>query len=162
MIVGVSGHQDLGDAETVLWIRAALVHAVGTLSPKLGLTCLAVGSDQLFAAVLSEMGIPFDAIIPCHEYESTFDDTTVLRYRELIARAQSQVTLPFPSPSEEAFWSAGRQVVDRSKVLVAIWDGEGARGLGGTGDVVAYAVESGHLVVHINPRRRTTTGLLPI
>jgi hypothetical protein len=29
--------------------------------------------------------------------------------------------------------------VDRSDVLLAVWDGQPARGPGGTGDVVAYA-----------------------
>ena len=30
-------------------------------------------------------------------------------------------------------------VPDRSSVLVAVWDGQPSRGLGGTADVVAYA-----------------------
>jgi hypothetical protein len=38
---------------------------------------------------------------------------------------------------------AGRVVVDRSSVLVAAWDGQPSRGLGGTADVVAYARERG-------------------
>ena len=37
----------------------------------------------------------------------------------------------------------GRAVVDRSSVLVAVWDGQPSRGLGGTADVVAYARERG-------------------
>ena len=37
----------------------------------------------------------------------------------------------------------GHTGVDRSSVLVAVWDGQPARGLGGTADVVAYARQRG-------------------
>jgi hypothetical protein len=159
MIAGISGHQELGDAATVAWIRAALEDAVSRNPPQLGLTSLAAGCDQLFASVLLERQIPFDAIIPCRQYETTFDDTTLRRYWELLAKARQQITLTFPSPSEQAFWTAGQQVVDGSDLLIAIWDGQEARGLGGTGDVVSYALDAGHAVLHIDPIRRTTRSL---
>jgi hypothetical protein len=37
----------------------------------------------------------------------------------------------------------GKVVVDRAEVLIAVWDGLPARGLGGTADVVAYAGSAG-------------------
>jgi hypothetical protein len=50
----------------------------------------------------------------------------------------------------------GRAVGDRSNVLVAVWDGQPARGLGGTADVVvAYARERGVLVQVIWPEGAT-------
>jgi hypothetical protein len=73
--------------------------------------------------------------------------------------ARQQITLAFASPSEQAFWTAGRQIVDGSDLLIAIWDGQEARGLGGTGDVVSYALDAGHAVLHIDPIRRTTNSL---
>jgi hypothetical protein len=127
--------------------------------PQLGLTSLAAGSDQLFASVLLERHIPFDVIIPCRHYDTTFDDITLPRYKELLAKAQQQTTLAFPSPSEQAFWTAGRQIVDGSDLLIAIWDGQEARGLGGTGDVVSYALDAGRAVLHIDPIRRTSRSL---
>ena len=42
-------------------------------------------------------------------------------------------------------------MVDTSRVLVAVWDGQSARGLGGTADVVAYARERGKPVTVIWP-----------
>jgi hypothetical protein len=159
MTAGISGHQELEDPATVAWIRAALGEAVTSMPPQLGLTSLAAGSDQLFASVLVERHVPFDAIIPCHQYETTFDDITLRRFRELLAKARQQITLDFPSPSEQAFWTAGRQIVDGSDLLIAIWDGQEARGLGGTGDVVSYALDKGHSVLHIDPIRRTTISL---
>lgn len=38
-----------------------------------------------------------------------------------------------------AYFSAGKLVVDQCDVLIAVWDREPARGIGGTGDIVAYA-----------------------
>jgi hypothetical protein len=49
------------------------------------------------------------------------------------------VELSFDEPTEEAFWSAGRYVVDHADQVLAVWDGQQAGGLGGTADVVAYA-----------------------
>jgi hypothetical protein len=42
--------------------------------------------------------------------------------------------------------------VDRSDVLLAVWDGRPARGFGGTGDVVAYARRRGVPVEVVWPR----------
>jgi hypothetical protein len=36
-------------------------------------------------------------------------------------------------------------------VLIALWDGKKANGVGGTGDVVAYAKEQRKPILHINP-----------
>ena len=40
---------------------------------------------------------------------------------------------------EEAYLAAGLGVLDRSDALLALWDGEPARGRGGTAEVVAEA-----------------------
>ena len=44
----------------------------------------------------------------------------------------------------------GKEVVDTADVLFAIWDGEEAKGKGGTGDIVQYARDEGKYVVHIH------------
>jgi len=60
-------------------------------------------------------------------------------------------TLAFREPSEEAFFAAGKAVVDACDWLIAVWDGEPARGLGGSADVVAYARNQGRRVDVIWP-----------
>jgi hypothetical protein len=44
---------------------------------------------------------------------------------------------------EDAYCAAGEAVVERSDVLLAVWDGRPAKGIGGTGEVVAAAGRSG-------------------
>lgn len=59
--------------------------------------------------------------------------------------------MPYEEPSDEAYLAAGQEVVDLTDTLLAIWDGQPARGLGGTADVVRYARSVGKRVVVIWP-----------
>jgi hypothetical protein len=55
------------------------------------------------------------------------------------------------APSEDAYLAAGKHIVDRAGLLVALWNGKPAAGKGGTGDIVAYARSQGRPVVHVHP-----------
>jgi len=46
-----------------------------------------------------------------------------------------------------------------TKLLVAVWNGQPARGPGGTADAVAFARGLGRRVVHVNPAARATAWL---
>jgi hypothetical protein len=50
-------------------------------------------------------------------------------------------------------------VLRGSDLLVAVWDGLPARGLGGTADVVQVALAEQRRVVHVNPRTRESFAL---
>lgn len=150
MKVGITGHQNLGSEEDIAWIATVLVEQIDKYNATHGFTCLAVGADQLFASVLRERGIKYTAIIPCEGYETTFDEETLKTYRLLLDSAADTLQLPYSKPEEIAFWEAGKRLVEMTDVLIAIWNGAPAKGLGGTGDVVAFSVEKGKTVVHIN------------
>ena len=105
-----------------------------------GVSNLAEGADQLFAAHVLTAGGSLEAILPCVDYAgSLVTDTGRGRFEELRQAAGTVITLPYPKPSEEAFLAAGMILVERCDHLFAVWDGRPARGLGGTADVVAYA-----------------------
>jgi hypothetical protein len=53
---------------------------------------------------------------------------------------------------EDAYERAGRYVVDRSDAIIALWDGEPARGQGGTAAIVAYARKRGVPLVWIRTK----------
>lgn len=97
------------------------------------------------------MGGALHVIVPCERYNETFTDSDLARFRELIGGAELVETLGHPEPTEEAFLDAGHRVADVCEILVAVWDGEPARGLGGTADVVDYAKAVGLDVVIIWP-----------
>lgn len=150
-IVGITGHRNIGNAESQAWVRKAMDAQVKQLQISKGLTSLAIGADQLFAELLITHNIPYSAVIPCKNYESTFDGQDLQAYRHLLKKAANMHEMAFSEPADEAFWSAGQYIVDQSDLLIAIWDGQPAKGLGGTGDAVEYALTSKVPIVQINP-----------
>jgi hypothetical protein len=116
------------------------------------LSCLAVGADQVFAEAALAAGLRLHAVVPCLGIEATFSAAELPGYQALLAAASRVTTLDFTAPSEDAFDAAGRFVVSACDLLVAVWDGEPARGKGGTGDIVKHAREVGRPVIHIDPQ----------
>lgn len=150
--IGVSGHQQLGGAESVEWTRSTLRQALSSMRIGSGYTCLAAGADQLFASVLIEMDIPYIAVVPCANYDKSFASVKQLAiYHSLKRSSREAIALPFPEPSELAYLAAGKYIVQHTDKLIAIWNGAPARGPGGTGDVVNYALSCKQPVLHINP-----------
>jgi hypothetical protein len=116
-------------------------HRVLPTGPGLrGVSNLADGADQLFAAHVLAAGGSFEAILPCADYGGSLSSGDGrARFDGLVRAAASVVTMPFAEPCEEGFLAAGQALVDRCDHLFAVWDGLPARGMGGTADVVAYA-----------------------
>ncbi|TSD66414.1 hypothetical protein FFF34_003145 [Inquilinus sp. KBS0705] len=151
MIVGITGHQNLSQYN-VVWIKLEMLKLLDALPVTLGISNLAAGSDQLFANIIVEKKISLKAIIPCSGYEGTFtNDTDFSNFKYLFNRASEKLVLDFSEPSEMAFFAAGKAVVENCNLLIAIWDGHKAKGLGGTGDVVAYALKRHLSLIHFNP-----------
>lgn len=149
--IGVTGHQRIPPIALPYVIEGIKRQLVAAAGPVTGYSSLAIGSDQVFAQELLAAGGRLVAVIPCRGYEHTFDKEGRATYDGLLAVAAQIVVLDFAEPSEAAFMAAGTEVIDRSDVLIAIWDGEPARGLGGTADAVAYANSQGREVVVIWP-----------
>lgn len=138
--IGVTGHQNL-PAAFIPQIRKEIEGVLGQTPGEItGVTSLAAGTDQLFArAVLDRDGL-LHAVIPCSGYESAFTDPrTLATFHELLSACSEIETLPRDQPSERAFLEAGHRVVDLADLLVAVWDGQKAKGMGGTADIVSYA-----------------------
>ncbi len=160
MKVGITGHQNIGSGETIKWVTNTLTAYINTISIELGLTSLAIGADQLFAHLLQHSNIPYTVIIPCDNYERTFSDTASLQnYQALLNTSFNNFHLPFHEPTEAAFYQAGKEIVDRSDMIIAIWNGQPAKGLGGTGDIVKYAIANKKHIYHINPATQKVTEL---
>jgi hypothetical protein len=158
-IIGCTGHQALSPS-TVIAVRLAITeilasHASETLT---GLTNLAVGSDQIFARAVLAVGGRLHVVIPSANYATTFsspDEQDAFSY--LLGVAGESTQLPYPDSTEEAFMAGGRAVVDGCDLLLAVWDGKPAAGLGGTADVVTYARQQGTLVQVIWPKGASRT-----
>ena len=77
-------------------------------------------------------------------------------YRRLLAESKRSIQLDNPEPSH-AFLNAGKRIVDECKSIIAVWDGEPSKGLGGTADIVEYARSLERSLTILNPITRKTT-----
>lgn len=149
--IGMTGHQGL-TPETEVLVARAIADELRGVPDLVGITSLAEGADQLFAEHVLAAGGGLVVIVPAADYIRTFsDDSARERFRRLLDRATDVIHLPFETSSEDAYWAAGRTVVDRSDRILAVWNGKPAGGLGGTADVVAYAREHARPTVVIWP-----------
>jgi hypothetical protein len=150
--VGITGHQDLSSNCAQL-VRRHIADELDALAPPIvGHSSLAAGADQVFAEAVLEQGWQLLALLPSENYEASFTDPAALvRFRALLSRAVTTTRLSHGQPSEEAYWEAGQEIVNQTDVLLAVWDGRPAGGLGGTADVVAYARARGKSVKVIWP-----------
>lgn len=150
--LGVTGHQTIP-----LGVRDFLASAVTDIlrdveAPLDAFTSLAAGADQLVAAAVLRAGGRLHVILPSRGYDTTFTAGEDLAgFRSLLDAAEAVITLDYAEPSQEAFLAAGKSVVDHCDVLIAVWDGEPARGVGGTADVVGYARHTGKAVSVVWP-----------
>jgi hypothetical protein len=151
--VGVTGHRTLHDpasvrrrVETVLGLieTELLPHSTSTPVVYTVVSALAEGADRLVPEVVLERNdAELDAVLPLARAEFRKDfqtDESRAEFDELLARALQPPSEPDgPLDRPHAYAAAGRTLVDRSDVLIAVWDHEPARGIGGTASIVEYA-----------------------
>ncbi|MFE7134392.1 hypothetical protein ACFVIM_26390 [Streptomyces sp. NPDC057638] len=142
--VGVTGHRHL-PAEVYPHISAGIRDALNGHGGGLeAFSCLAVGADQLFADIALDCGAELTAVIPSGDYTDDFTEPGELAgFLRLRRRATREVRMGYARSSGEAYYAAGAYIADRCDRLVAVWDGEPARGVGGTADIVRYARQLG-------------------
>jgi hypothetical protein len=137
--IAVSGHRGLPE-ETAALIDGAVRRALAEYrSGVTGLSCLADGADQIFARAVLDRGGVLEAVIPAKEYRDGLPSECHAAYDELLGRAVHTHRLEFVESTSESHMTASARMLDEADVLFAVWDGQPARGYGGTADVVAEA-----------------------
>jgi hypothetical protein len=120
-------------------------------------TPLATGADQIAAICARSSGYFVRALLPFepYEYRNDFAPGEELDgFEQALAAADEIVALPGDRADlEAAYVQVGQSVVAHADVLVAIWDGENARGPGGTGEVVELALRDSVPVIHVEVRQ---------
>jgi len=153
--ISITGHQSLESSEAWGWVRAELDNLLMRLPrPLIGVTSLAIGADSLFAELVLQHHGSIEAVLPFSEYELKFEIHDRARYQRLLDMASAVIVLQRKQSDEESYFEAGKRVVDLADLLVAVWDGKPSKGLGGTADVVGYAVQRQKEIMHLNPVRR--------
>lgn len=154
MNIGISGHQRLDDPAAWSWVADMIAETLDHVSgPLVAVTSLAVGADQLLAQLVIARGGRVHAVLPFRDIERSFADDALAAYRQLVSHAEVEV-LNQNGTDEDAYLAAGKRVADLADLLIAVWDGESAKGKGGTADIVRYAAHRNVPLVHINPVTR--------
>ncbi|MFF7192852.1 hypothetical protein ACFZAM_03975 [Streptomyces sp. NPDC008079] len=130
-------------SSSVPLVRAALGELMrGVADGELvGVSCIAVGADSLFAEAVLDVGGTLVAVIPSRDYRETkVKDAHAARFDRLLAAAGEVVVMDHATAGREAYEAANSELLRRADRLVAIWNGmpPGTKG-GGTADVVVEA-----------------------
>lgn len=123
-------------------------------APELRLiSAIAEGADRLCAEVALSLGYKLDAPLPfaAEIYADDFTDpASRAAFASLCGKASKLLELPGDRAADSAAYSlAGGAILASADVLLAIWNGKGSGGRGGTGDVVATALAMGKPVIHV-------------
>lgn len=144
--IAVTGHMDL-TADSVPLVRAALMetlkpYADGELT---GVSCIAKGSDSLFAEAVLELGGRLVVVIPSQDYrENKVKPDHAETFDRLMEAAAEVLVIPNETANRQAYEDANRTLLQRANRLVAVWNGEPPTGKGGgTADTVIEACEAG-------------------
>ena len=114
---------------------------------------LASGSDSITAQIALQGGAQLDASLPFSPatYQEDFDPQENARFEGLLAQARRVLALPGEDIERtEAYRAVGLLNMAQCDLLLAIWDGKPAQGVGGTPDIIADAVASGVPVLVID------------
>lgn len=161
MNIGVTGHQNLISIKVKKWVQKSLSEYLSKYDGIVGFSCLAEGADQVFAEEILKKGFNLVAIIPSHNYEKSFSNKSArVNFNNLLLRSSNIINLSFKNPSEEAYWEAGKTIVDSSDLVLAIWNGKEAEGLGGTGDIVKYAMSKGKTILHFDISKKSINKII--
>lgn len=144
--IGVTGHRFLVEVEK---LTTAVDSALAKIERVFGdpkmqvISSLAEGADRLITRQVltrEKAALTVPLPLPEDEYLTDFSsETSKEEFHQLLAQAEEVLTLPLAPTREEAYASAGHYLLDHCQVLIAIWDGQDAQRVGGTGEIAAAA-----------------------
>ena len=144
--IGVTGHRVLAEAAL---ITSGIEKALARIEERrpgrslVVVSALAEGADRLVAeAVLNRSGARLQVVLPLPKFDY-LDDFAAPNSKDdflrCLDRADSVTELPAQASRDDAYAAANDRLLDGVDVLIAVWDGKGAQGHGGTAEVVARA-----------------------
>jgi len=153
--IGIVGHRYLANEDTIAFVTSACSTVLRKFQAErkslVALSALAEGADTLFADAAVALQIPLQIVRPFQEYATDFSVQSAKNsYERLRFSASNETDLEYIGRSNEAYLAGMHWIVDRCDLLVAVWDGSPAKGLGGTGDAVERAVLLNRDWIHLD------------
>ncbi|MEO6835973.1 MAG: hypothetical protein ABI231_08715 [Candidatus Tumulicola sp.] len=161
LVVGVMGHRDLVADEVpdiVRRVRDLFIRLRNTYphTPLILMSSLAEGADRLVARAALDFGAELYVVLPLplHVYEQDFSSEPSLQeFRQLMQRSYAATVVAMADDRDaqaarvsgpardRRYAAAGAFLVSYSQILIALWDGEPAEMLGGTSQMVRFALQ---------------------
>jgi len=145
-LVGFSGHRRVAQPEKVkAVIRQELESMAASLNGELvGLSSAAAGGDLLFLEACAEAGFRTIVLLPFDRERFQEDFENPAEWQRSLALMDAAVWCETTSGNEQApaaYHVVNREMLDLADRMIFLWDGQPARGLGGTGEAVMEAAE---------------------
>jgi hypothetical protein len=142
-VVGFTGHRRLADKDGAAAALRAALEQLRRETPGewIALSSIASGGDRLFVREAHALGMSWHAILPLPraEFARDFAPSEWPEVEATLATADHVRVIADSDDREEGYLDCGIETVNEADVLLALWDGDAARGKGGTADVVQYA-----------------------
>jgi hypothetical protein len=172
--IGVTGHREL--PEEIL-IRKSIKKVLSRIENTLEnsphkfsiISPLAEGADRLVTEEILDFKFHssskksfLEVILPLEINEYVKDFETVQseeEFKTFYERADSVNTIPDSTSRDDAYYKAGLYTVDNCDVLISIWNGKPAAGVGGTAQIMEYAKKNDKWIFWINSENGSITEL---
>jgi len=119
-VLMVTGNRKLHDPAA---IRIQLSDLIDEHRPDIAISGMATGTDQIFAEICIEKGIPLHAYIPFSGQETRWSVNMQKRYRELLTHCEKKVIV-CDAASKQAFQDRNVAMVKAANRAIAVTDGK--------------------------------------
>lgn len=154
-VVGFTGHRQLRDPAGVAAAVRSQLEGLAQEAPGewIALSSAAAGADLIFVRTALDLGLGWEALLPLAlvDFQRDFAPGEWAEVKPLLERAEHFEVAAEPGSRDEAYLTGGFEIVNKCDVLLAVWNGQPARGKGGTADIVAYARAMGRPLIILNP-----------
>jgi hypothetical protein len=156
-VVGFTGHRHLRNPVAVGTIIREQLETLRKEIPGelVGYASAAIGGDTLFVETCQALKMPWTAALPFAptDFRSDFSESEWSQATRLLSRATEVEICGSSDDRTAAYLRCGLRTVDEADVVMAVWDREPPRGIGGTAEVVAYARAQNKPLILIHPDR---------
>ncbi|MFD4351524.1 hypothetical protein ACFWPX_03145 [Nocardia sp. NPDC058518] len=140
--ISVTGHMNI-TAATADLVRKAIIDLLASTPDLVGMSCIARGSDSVFAEAVVDIGGQLEVVLPSVGYrEAKVKPDHLAPFDALVARAATVRVMDFDNASHEAYEAANEALVQGVDRMIAVWDGQDGQ-RAGTGTVVELAWQRG-------------------
>lgn len=158
-VVGFSGHRQITNpADAARVIQQALQALAEEVTGEwIALSSIASGGDQIFVEQVGGAGLAWHALLPLPraEFASDFTPEEWVQVERTLSTAEKVRVIDETGSRDDAYLDCGMETVNGADVLIVVWDGQPARGKGGTAEVVEYALSLGKPLLIIDAEALT-------